>query len=671
MIGRYGAEALPQRWRSSYRNNELNNMGIHTAPANMAAAAVSSDWPSGLAPLQAHIIGRYSMLQRSLLSMDCQTGPAHGREHLTVPATELGYELYQHVPRAYRLCAAGQLASLSICRGRYAFYYFAPRRLVVERDCSASFEKDFGHEKGQGFTTQHSPDTAAANSYPPYRDAFRLATPPFAYMFNKRNSEWGSPPVNTWRAEEVRQACERLAPTGRTRDGTPSCHERVLYFRSRNSAAMGTGARQWGDDDLDAARDAGGIIVGDWLDAAADRLASAGEQPRAAVLVELTNVAQLVLLSSSALAVGVQGGMAVLSGLVGGRLLLLCKRGMECENDYTWYPSIANASMAISRSAADALALATWHCASAPTAINAHEARPGNEAPTALDALHTRHGGGRRVGRAVLPTPAGRRRQRQGALRVLGGRECHAAALPAHSDRRRRRELWPTRPRLRHRLRRRVPRLHDVETGRRGSREAARVAHDARPPLPADAAHRPPEDPPDPPRPLPRLRPSPLQQPSERRRPAPPASAHRRGSSRPLGARRQQSRDQQQQQPPAARAASGSSPSRCHARPLAPVLCEPLAHAHAYGHLRAGAAQLWRRAPQRVLPPPLRALVRVPAIAALEDVHCRVRLACRSCSRVCSSSRLVVASKPWRSVNLSAGQGSGGQTVSGITGVDS
>ena len=44
-----------------------------------------------------------------------------------------------------------------------------------------------------------------------------------------------------------------------------------------------------------------------------------------------------------------------------------------------------------------------------------------------------------------------------------------------------------------------------------------------------------------------------------------------------------------------------------------------------------------------------------------------VRLACRSCSRVCSSSRLVVASKPWRSVNLSAGQGGTGQTVSGIT----
>ena len=48
-----------------------------------------------------------------------------------------------------------------------------------------------------------------------------------------------------------------------------------------------------------------------------------------------------------------------------------------------------------------------------------------------------------------------------------------------------------------------------------------------------------------------------------------------------------------------------------------------------------------------------------------------VRLACRSCSRVCSSSRLVVASKPSRSARLPGEQGVGGQTVSGITGVDS
>lgn len=346
---------------------------------------LSEPWPPPLAPVQAFILERLSALRTSQLSMQCQVA-TQPLVNLTIPDVELGYELYQHVPRAFRLCREGRLAALSICVGRHPFYYFVPRRMVYQRECRDAF----GKERNQNFAAQHSPTTASANTYPPYRTAFQLpAAPPFAYIFNKLNSEWGGPPVNTWRAPDVRVACERLGASAE-HVGKAGCYPHVLYYRSRNMASMGTGSRQWGDDDLEAARRAGGVVVGDWLQhVVAGRSSHSGDTaPRSdrwdgARVLELVNVAQLVLLSTASLSVGVQGGMAVLSGLVGGRVLLLCRRGIECEHDYTWYPRIANASIAVMRSAADAIALATWHCASAPVAMSGHVAAPPSEASDA------------------------------------------------------------------------------------------------------------------------------------------------------------------------------------------------------------------------------------------------------------------------------------------------
>ena len=253
----------------------------------------------------------------------------------TLAATD---ELYQHVPRAYALCLQGRIARLTICSGRHPFYYFVPRHLVREREC----KDNFGKEHDQNFAAQHSPATATANVYPPYRQAFALpSAPPFAYMFNKRNSEWNGPPVNTWRAQDVRLAYERLASAAGGRGNalaaaseaaSAACYPHMVYHRSRNMVSMGTGSQQWGDDDVAAARAAGGLVLGDWLGAAAARLdrEEAGDRWRASRRLALGNMAQLVLLANARLVVGVQGGMAVLAGIVGARrVLLLCKRGIE------------------------------------------------------------------------------------------------------------------------------------------------------------------------------------------------------------------------------------------------------------------------------------------------------------------------------------------------------
>ena len=47
-------------------------------------------------------------------------------------------------------------------------------------------------------------------------------------------------------------------------------------------------------------------------------------------------------MSSASFTVGVQGGMAVLNGMVGGRALVLCKQGEECgtSGDFSWYGAL-------------------------------------------------------------------------------------------------------------------------------------------------------------------------------------------------------------------------------------------------------------------------------------------------------------------------------------------
>lgn len=323
----------------------------------------TSGWPAGL---QEHILAMHAAVRGSQLALPGCSSGAGAQVHLAVPDHELGYELFQWVPKAYALCRAGRLAGLTVCPGRAPFYYFVPRELLSEHSaCNASF----GHERDQNARAQHDPATAR-QAYPPYRRVFAWGRSPprYTYAYNKRNGEWGGAPVNTYRAQHVARLCDLPA-----RCGT------VLFFRSRNDPSAGTGSRQWGEDDIDAARGCGLGLVSDWLRAAAP---TAGGRRAAAVALELSNVAQLVLMSSAALTIGVQGGMGVLNGLVGGRSIVLCTRGAECPRagarggDYAWYPRIANWSIAVAASADDAIALAEWECGRTPVAVANRRLRP-------------------------------------------------------------------------------------------------------------------------------------------------------------------------------------------------------------------------------------------------------------------------------------------------------
>mmetsp|Transcript_16003 Transcript_16003/g.34760 ORF Transcript_16003/g.34760 Transcript_16003/m.34760 type:complete len:99 (-) Transcript_16003:171-467(-) len=64
------------------------------------------------------------------------------------------------------------------------------------------------------------------------------------------------------------------------------------------------------------------------------------------------NAAQLVLGASAQLTVGVAGGTAVLASLVSTKLLMLCRSGHECDNDFQNLYRFNNATIVVSSSEA-------------------------------------------------------------------------------------------------------------------------------------------------------------------------------------------------------------------------------------------------------------------------------------------------------------------------------
>jgi hypothetical protein len=167
-------------------------------------------------------------------------------------------------------------------------------------------------------------------------------------MWNKYNSEWGHEPVNFWPERSVTATLRAAA-----------CVGPAIFWRWPNDASLGTGesleeARPF--EDNAAARASGhAMLLADVLDASD---------------VDLVNVAQLVLLATAEVAIGVQGGVATLGSAVGARMLLLCKRGAECARtrnashvgDFAWHPGIAQGSLATVSEPDDAVRCLSWLC---------------------------------------------------------------------------------------------------------------------------------------------------------------------------------------------------------------------------------------------------------------------------------------------------------------------
>ena len=261
-----------------------------------------------------------------------------------LPMMEFGYEVFLEVPRVYEACTRGEVGSLTICRGRYPLYFFVPRRLVKERSCVCKFTMCEATEKNLSDFHKQKVVLSLAQQMPPYARAFRAPrAAPMVFMWNKFNTEWEGGPVNYWPEHSV-TAVLRAA----------KCVGPAVFWRWPNKAELGTG----------------GVLNASLADMAAAR-ASGRAQMLADLVdiedVELLNVAQLVLLTTAEVAIGVQGGIATLGSAVGARMLLLCKRGRECaghrvSHDFSWHPSIAGGSLATIFDPNNAVQYLNWLC---------------------------------------------------------------------------------------------------------------------------------------------------------------------------------------------------------------------------------------------------------------------------------------------------------------------
>ena len=74
------------------------------------------------------------------------------------------------------------------------------------------------------------------------------------------------------------------------------------------------------------------------------------------------NAMQIVLAKNARLVIGVQGGMGVMTSLIGARLLVLCKQGSECKQDYHFYPRIHNSSIIITQNAQAICRFVRYEC---------------------------------------------------------------------------------------------------------------------------------------------------------------------------------------------------------------------------------------------------------------------------------------------------------------------
>ena len=261
-------------------------------------------------------------LQRLRSSADALPCNASGSvTDVEVADVEFGYDIFQSVPAVYARCLAGTLGRLSVCAGMRPLYYFVHRDSVSERPCSHSFDRTW-------LPRQHV-QPPASQRWPPYADVFATSVQ-LVYVYNKFNREWRHEPINTWSAKTIAEVTKLAACNGLS----------VIYSQPPNRDDLGTGE----NGEVDTTGAGSGAAGGAGREACAEAASAAG----AVVLgddvfddVERLNVLQLVLMSSASFTVGVQGGMAVLNGLVGGRALVLCKQGRECgSGDFSWYGAL-------------------------------------------------------------------------------------------------------------------------------------------------------------------------------------------------------------------------------------------------------------------------------------------------------------------------------------------
>ena len=264
---------------------------------------------------------------------------------------EFGYEAYQGAPDVYALCRQGILSLDSVCRGSGPLYFYAgaavqsARRIACDRNAGDAYQQDFHRQHRQ-------PPGAFWERHPPFAQAFKVAFggQRVAFVFNKRagvgtfENEHGVP--NSWSIEGLEALMERLLP----------CYDRVVYFRS-SAPAAGLSAHASGD----AANDGYGdipllrrrfpsvLLLHELIGRGDDQL-------------DALNAAQLVLAASAHVTIGVQGGGAVLAALAATNLLLLCRRGYECDTDVGFWSKFNNATIIVSSSEQSLITLSTSGC---------------------------------------------------------------------------------------------------------------------------------------------------------------------------------------------------------------------------------------------------------------------------------------------------------------------
>lgn len=106
----------------------------------------------------------------------------------------------------------------------------------------------------------------------------------------------------------------------------------AIYHRAKNKKDLGT---QDGTE-----------LVGDFEVALRNNISTTRELVQNENY-DMLNAMQIVLAKNARLVVGVQGGMGVMSSLVGARLLVLCKAGSECQKDYHFYPQIHKSTIIV------------------------------------------------------------------------------------------------------------------------------------------------------------------------------------------------------------------------------------------------------------------------------------------------------------------------------------
>lgn len=219
---------------------------------------------------------------------------------------EFGYILYQHVPKVYTMCKKKKLREVNICKGMRPFYYFLDKNMITQHKCSLS--------KSINIENQHKPHNYMNPDFSP----FIYKTEPYFYIFNKHNTEWSKPPINTFLPDDLDLIFKEF------------CFP-AIYHRAKNTPELGVA----GNDTLQ----------GDYEIAAHHKVSVTTSLFNKNV--EIMNTLQILLAKNAYFVIGVQGGMATLASMVSSKAVFFCKSGSECYNDFHFYPEKHNSSLII------------------------------------------------------------------------------------------------------------------------------------------------------------------------------------------------------------------------------------------------------------------------------------------------------------------------------------